>query len=289
MSLFSAFALERCHNQNCRFRTARTRRLSPTRGIVLNGEWFCCPSCFQAGVQAKSMELMGDVVAPPPPRAHRIPLGLLLLSRNQISQETLRAALEHHAASAGRIGDVLRAMGAVTEQQITTAVAAQWSCPVFPLRDHPGAAQYAHLLPLGLLERYRAVPVHFSEATRILHVAFSQDVSSSLLYASQQMLSCTAQACMADESAILNILERTRQNPDRSEFLLARTASCAEMARVATGYAQQLNATDARLLTCEDYFWLRLTRKHQMSDFLFHFAFAASAHQPLSELLASAT
>ena len=290
MSLFSALALERCHNLGCRFRTARPRRLSPSRGIVLNGEWFCCPTCFEAGVQSKSMSLMGDVVAPGPPRAHRIPLGLLLLSRNQIELPALRRALEEQTAVGGRIGDLLRAMGAVTEQQVTSAVAAQWACPVFPLRDHPGAAQYAHLLPLGLLERYRAVPVHFSPATRILHVAFAQEVSSTLLYAAQQMLTCAAQACVADESAILQCLEHARQTPDRSEFLLTRTGTPAETARIATSYAQQLGSTGARLLACEDHLWLRLTRKNQSSDFLFQLAAASAAdYQYSQELAASAT
>ena len=57
------------------------------------------------------------------------------------------------------------------------------------------------------------------------------------------MLSCTAQACIADETAIGRTLEYARSNPDRSEYLLAQMGSLAEMARVAVGYAQQLGAT----------------------------------------------
>ncbi len=278
MSLLSALALEHCHNPNCRYRTARTR-LSPSRGIVLNGEWYCNAPCFEAGVSSRCGSLMAEVVPPRPARAHRVPLGLLLISRGHIDLPTLRLALDRQEREGGRIGDLLRSMGKVTEQQITSAVASQWSCPVFALRDHPAVAQYAHLLPLGLLERYRAMPVYFSAATRVLHVAFAQEVSSTLLYAAQQMLTCSTEACMADESAIMTALEHARQTPDRSEFLLARMGTSAEMGRIAVGYAQKLGATGARLLACDDYLWLRLTRRDKSSDFLFQLSAAAMSRQ----------
>jgi hypothetical protein len=270
MSLFSALALERCHFAGCRFRTTRTR-FTPSRGIVLNGEWYCSASCFQAGVQAKSSLLLAEAVPDSPLKPHRVPLGLLLLSRGAIDLATLRRALEEQAASGDRIGEVLRAMGAVTEQQVTSALAAQWACPVFPLRDNPRAGQFVDLLPLALLQHYRALPVHFAHSTRVLHVAFAQVVSSTFLYAAQQMLSCTAQACIADESGIAKALEQARRDPDRVEYLVANMTSVAEMARVAVSYAQQLTATGARLLACEDRLWLRLTRKDVSSDFLFQF------------------
>jgi hypothetical protein len=274
MSLLSALALEHCHNPACRYRTARTR-LSPSRGIVLNGDWFCGAACFEAGVAGRCGAFIGEALPPKPAKPHRVPLGLLLMSRGHLDLSTLRQALERQEAVGGRIGDVLRSMGAVTEQQITSAVAAQWSCPVFALRDHPGALQYARQLPLGLLERYRALPVHFSPVTRVLHVAFAQEVSSTLLYAAQQMLTCSTEACIADESAIMAALEKARQIPDRSEFLLARLGSAAEMARIAVGYAQKLGASGARLLPCDDYLWLRLLRRDTASDFLFQLSTAA--------------
>jgi hypothetical protein len=196
-----------------------------------------------------------------------------MLSRGWIDLATLRRGLEAHAAGQGRIGEVLCRMGAVTEQQVTSAVAAQWSCPVFPLRDRPAALQHVHHLPLGLLERYRALPVHFASASRLLLVAFAQEVSSTLLYAAQEMLGCTAEACIADESAILQGLETARLNPAKAEFVWARSGNPAEIGRIATGYAQKLNAANGRLLACGQYLWLRLTRKNQDNDFLFQVPF----------------
>ena len=270
MSLLSALALERCHHPGCRYRTARTR-FTPSRGIVLNGEWYCSASCFQAGVQAKSTLLLSEAMPDSPPKPHRVPLGLLLLSRGAIDLPTLRRALEQQAVTGDRIGDTLRELGAVTESQVTSALAAQWSCPVFPLRHHAGLAQVAQLLPLGLLEHYRAIPVHFNRSTRVLHVAFAQVVSATFLYAAQQMLTCTAQACIADESAIHKALQQARLNPERSEYFLGNITNVGEMAQVAVNYAHQLAATGARLLSCADRLWLRLTRKEQINDFIFQF------------------
>jgi hypothetical protein len=284
MSLLDALALERCHNAECRYRT----RFTPSRGIVLNGEWFCSATCFQAGIQAQSAALLAQAVPDPPPKAHRVPLGLLLLSRGVIDLPTLRGALEQQGETGDRIGDILRAMGAVTEEQITSAVAAQWSCPVFPLRDPSVAGPFMPLLPLGLLQHYRAIPVHFTRSTRVLHVAFAQVVSATFLYAAQQMLSCTAQACIAEESSIARALELARLSPDRLEYRLAHMESVAEMARAAVNYAQQLGATGARLLACENRLWLRLTRKDQSSDFIFQFGSSIAAmEQQQSSLMAA--
>ena len=268
MSLLSVLALERCHNPYCRYHTARSR-LVPGRGITFNEEWFCCPSCFEAGVATQCASFLADMAPPTPPKAHRMPLGLLMLSRGWIDLATLRRGLQEHAAGKGRIGEVLRRMGAVTEQQVTSAVAAQWQCPVFPLRDRPGALQYAQNLPLGLLERYRALPIHFVASNRLLLVAFAQEVSSTLLYATQEMLGCTAEACIADESAILQGLAFARANSAKSEFLLPRNGDPADIGRSAAGYAQKLSASHGRLLLCGQHLWLRLNRKDQVSDFLF--------------------
>jgi hypothetical protein len=220
-------------------------------------------------MQVQCSALMAGLFPPAAPQRHRMPLGLLMLSRGWIDLPTLRQALQEHGAGGGRIGEVLCRMGAVTEHQVTCAVATQWSCPVFPLRDRPAALQYVDQLPLGLLDRYRALPVHFSPSSRVLHVAFAQEVSSTLLYAAQQMLGCTTEACIADESAILQALEAARQNPARSEFLLARSGNPSEIARMAAGYAQKLSATGGRLLACGQHLWLRLTRKNEGNDFLF--------------------
>ena len=63
--------------------------------------------------------------------SHRVPLGLLLLSRQQLTAAQLRTALEaQRAAGQGKIGEWLRQLGFVTELQVTAALARQWSCPV---------------------------------------------------------------------------------------------------------------------------------------------------------------
>src|SRR6266851_5350588 len=64
----------------------------------------------------------------------------------------------HEGLSPGiRLGRILIDMKAVTEDQVTTAVAFQWSVPVFRLHENV-VPEAARLVPFALLERYRMLP-----------------------------------------------------------------------------------------------------------------------------------
>ncbi len=85
----------------------------------------------------RSVSLRASATAP-----HRVPLGLVLLSRQQLTAEQLRAGLAaQRSAGRGRIGEWLQTLGFASEQQVTSALARQWSCPVWRASVlHPGAA-----------------------------------------------------------------------------------------------------------------------------------------------------
>jgi hypothetical protein len=88
------------------------------------------------------------------PRQHRIPLGLVLLSRGFIDNQRLQAALQAQRQSRkGRVGEWLMQLGAVNEAQVTMALAIQWSCPVFPLERHHRFIECAGMVPLPILSR----------------------------------------------------------------------------------------------------------------------------------------
>ena len=56
----------------------------------------------------------------PPAKAHRVPLGLLMLSRGLVDNEQLKKALKAQKDSgSGRVGEWLRHIGAVSEEQVT--------------------------------------------------------------------------------------------------------------------------------------------------------------------------
>lgn len=193
--------------------------------------------------------------------AHRIPLGLILLSRQQLQPEQLRAALDaQRAAGAGKIGYWLLRMEFITEPQLTSALAQQWSCPV--LRSSRAVVAWHRIpeIPMPLLESLRMIPVHFVEATETLHLAFGEGVDYSVLYAVEQMLGCRTEPCLVSRTVLQESLLALIEHRGRSEVVFDQVSDTAELVRVLRSYAQRLAASEVRMATCGPYVWLRLER-----------------------------
>ena len=161
--------VQKCENPRCDHR----RVLWPfgavkSAGMFLQGHWYCSPDCFEIAVQEALVQLLA-VPESSQKKSHRIPIGLLLLSRGTINDAQLKQALDlQRTRGNGRIGKFLQEIRAVSEQDITSGLAAQWGCPVYPLESgrpassrrtrghgatggYPRSAQCASLLPLALL------------------------------------------------------------------------------------------------------------------------------------------
>ena len=103
----------KCESPACRHGKRLWRTwLEPLRGHSLDGHWYCSTDCFdQALVSAIGQFLPGT--PPPPAKAHRVPLGLLMLSRGLVDNEQLKKALKAQRDSgSGRLGEWLRHIGA---------------------------------------------------------------------------------------------------------------------------------------------------------------------------------
>lgn len=234
------------------------RRIRGRRcGTWLHGEWYCAPQCLEAALRARlSHARPTKVPASLPP--HRIPLGLLLLSRGYISDSSLRGALEAQRAHGhGRIGYWLEQVGAVTEVQITAALGMQWACPVLPstsARDPRCAA----MLPFRLLQKFRMLPVQFMAGTRILYIAFSQGVDYPALHAIEGILDCRTEACLLGQAAMERVLDGIARERHPDELHFENTNDPAEIAAIACGYVSQIGARAVRTAVCGEYVWLRL-------------------------------
>ena len=166
-----------CNGDGCAGARRAWQRISNGAGsICVHGLRYCFPHCFER-------ELMRRLVRMQPTRAvrrtlaHRLPLGLLMLSRADLTDSQLRQTLQEQQRNKGRrIGECMQQLGYVREPQVTAALALQWCCPV--LKTLPQQAVDCGV-PLGLLRRFQMLPVHFSEATRHLHIAFAGDIEYS--------------------------------------------------------------------------------------------------------------
>lgn len=231
------------------------------------GKWYCSVACFEKA--ALRFFSRGAPAASAVPAQHRIPLGLLLISRGQLSERELQRGLQiQRDHGGGRLGFWLEKLGFTTEQQITAGLGLQWACPVFPpMTVHD--EECARMVPLCWLEKFRMLPVHFSSASRMLHVAFSETVEYAALYAIECMLDCRTQACLissrAMDQALVQLTHACRQSEMRFE---GRRKAC-EMVRATGSFMLHLGAGRVRIVDCNHQIWVRLESGADATHLLF--------------------
>jgi hypothetical protein len=267
-------SLRDCDNASCRHaRHSRWpvfgRKFNAGRGLELNRRWYCGPDCFEEAARLE-ISRMFSAVTQRRPRQHRIPLGLVLLSRGFIDNHRLQEALQaQREARRGRLGEWLVELGAVSEDQVTTALAIQWSCPVFPLeRDHH-FVNCAGMVPLPILEAVRMAIVDYLPAGLSLYVAFANGIDHCALQALEEMYRCRTQPCIARESSLQQVLEAIRSFPRPPEIMIDNTRDPLEMAQTLRSYVAAKTAEQVRIVKCEAYIWAQLEKSSQPTNVLF--------------------
>ncbi len=249
-----------CGHANCLHTQSAWRRFRRRmRGVMIQGLRYCREECMEWALDDALRRIHFGLQRTA--ASHRIPLGLLLLSRQQLTVEQLQAALaSQRAAGRGRIGEWLLALGFVSEQQITAALARQWSCPVLRTTLGNGGASRAPHIPATLLQAFAMIPVDYVKATATLHLAFAEGIDYSVLYAIEQMLGCRTESCMAVPSLVREHLASLSEHRGESEAVFDRVADRAEFMRIIRSYCVRLSASEIHLAACGPYVWVRLVR-----------------------------
>jgi hypothetical protein len=225
--------------------------------IRLHGVQYCVPECLEQALHATLR-----TTHPPAPKkigSHRIPLGLQLLSRRQVTESQLREALaQQRAAGRGRIGEWLLKMDFASEQQITAALARQWSSPVLQTRAAPLNPALLPQIPKLLLDLFQMVPVSFVAATTTLHIAFANGVDHSVLYAIERMLDCRTGHCVVPPSLLRQSLLALGEGRSSTDFVFERVSSISELVSIVSNYAVRVSAREIRMAICTPYNWVRL-------------------------------
>jgi len=227
-------------------------------GVRMRGSWYCKAECLERAV-SEILDRGGSGSSRDVLSAHRIPLGLLLLSRQQLTAVQLRTALaRQRTAGHGKIGEWLQRLGYATEWQITAALARQWSCPV--LRNSPATLGASRFIPIPvlLLESIQMIPVEFVEASQTLLLAFSEGIDHSVLYAVEQMLGYHTEACFVCPSTLQKGLEALAQIRGSGDVVFDREEDARECARIIVSYAAKVAAEEIRLVKCGNHLWIRL-------------------------------
>jgi hypothetical protein len=181
-----------------------------------------------------------------------------MVARGKISFLEVRAALEaQRRARYGKIGEWIEKLGFASEQDVTTALALQWGCPVATSVD-PFAVQSLGSVPLPILESLQMLPLNYAAATNTLYVAFGERVDHAALYAIERLLACRTQPCVAGRKTIARELEAIRQLPRPADVEFGPMSELAEMARIAGSYTARLSPDEVRLSRIGRFIWLRL-------------------------------
>jgi hypothetical protein len=231
----------------------------------MQGMEYCRTECLERAL----LEILGQTKPPrrDVPASHRVPLGLLLLSRQQLSAEQLRAALEAQRKACGeakpkKIGVWLQELGFTAEAEITGALARQWACPVLRSAPMDIAASRFPSIPTVLLDSYQMFPVELVETTRTLLMAFSERIDYTVLYAIEQMLRCRTQACVLSSSIMRKSLDMVAQRAG-ADVVFDRMESAGECARIIGSYTAKVKAEEVRMSRCGEHLWIRLERLGQ--------------------------
>jgi hypothetical protein len=245
-------ALSTCSRPQSLWRRLRHR----STGVFLQDVFYCKPQCLEAALIGQLSQLRGMIASPQP--TNRIPLGLLMVARGKLTHVEVRAALEaQRRARHGKIGEWIEKLGFATEQEVTSALALQWGCPVASSFD-PSTIRFVGNIPLAILEAFQMLPFNHVASTNTLFIAFGERVDHAALYAIEKILECRTQPCVADRKLVARQLDAMRQLPRPSNVEFGPMNDLAEMGRIAASYTARLAPEQVRLARVGKFIWLRL-------------------------------
>jgi len=248
-----------CANRTCDADSFWQRLRNRPNGVRLRGDRYCRSQCVEMAL----LEVLDGLRAVPRSSGagHRIPLGLLLLSRQQITALQLETALEAQQASGrGRIGAWLQELGFVRPQQVTEALARQWACPVLRTDVVVPGSKWMPVLPGLLLESFQMIPVDYVESRSTLYIGFGEGIDYTVLYAIEQMLQCRTEPCLVYPGVLRRSLPLHARRERTEQIVFDQAADSPELVRIIGNYVSQVRAVELRLALCGPYIWVRLSR-----------------------------
>lgn len=260
-----------CENPSCSFRNSLRRilRRGAGDGVFLQGRWYCCLDCFEqviVGECASFLKQPDQLLRTP----HRVPLGLMLLGRGVITDEQLKKALAAQRESGkSRLGSILVTLGIASAQDISTALAVQWGCGVYPIERNHRYRKFAQILPFALLESSRMIPVHFHEGSQLLFLAFADEIDHTALYSVERQLGGRTEPCVISEPAMEQALEEIRGGSRPSEIVFETIWDANEIARTVCDYSLALGASELFVARPRRFLWVRVRAEGQSHDLLF--------------------
>jgi len=256
-----------CAYPDCKRKSVQYSFARRLDGVDVGGEWVCSPPCYEAALLRQFNSVIVTRKQPRAVRKARLPLGLMFLSRGEVTEAQLTEALQEHRSTGARLGDILLQKKFVTEQQVTTALAAQWGHPTF--RSNSAITWLPVRVPLYLVELHRIVPLHFVESSRTLLLGFADGPDHRLLSVLQRMLNCSVDACFITMSEYQRRLQFLMTEKRLHEVVFDRVCPPVEMARICASYVGKLGSRRVHHSVCGEHLWVRMSGHKNDVDLLF--------------------
>jgi hypothetical protein len=258
--------LRGCSSPDCGHDPSIRQRLwRATPSVQLHGSPFCFPECLEGELRRRLQHT--SVTRREQANSCRVPLGLLMLSRGELTTEQLQQALEvQKKTGTGRIGEWLQQLGYARDVTVAAALASQWSCPV--VRTVPAGVGTC-TIPFYLLKNFGMAPVHFSSDRLMLHMAFADKIDHRALFAIEQMMKCKTEACLTTRAEIDGALVRMEEQNSGSEKLFEGISDPGERTRIISSYISTLHATEVRVASCGELLWARIMSNELCENLLF--------------------
>jgi hypothetical protein len=259
-SMYDACGLRTCKN------TVFMRSIQSRVGVTVGGQWYCGVDCFIAATKIRySVMAAANVVDIR--HMPRRPIGLLLLSKGFLTEEQLRYLTAESELRGEEFEQTLTRAGAVTDQQLATARAAQWGShvlgpdqPILPVQTD---------IPLEVLRACAAVPLHDSKSSRRLIIGFVRNIDHSLLHSLEEVTGVRPEACLVTPAQFAKQRERLSASAESQCILLEDNCTPVQMANTTGRFAIDIGVRDARSTRCWNLIWTRLSGKQGFVDLLF--------------------
>jgi type IV pilus assembly protein PilB len=233
-------------------------------GVWFDGVWFCSVPCLRQ-YAAHALETADAPEAPPPPAIP--PLGTVLVQQKAVSREIVHAALREQRESGQRLGAQLRAMGALTGEDLLRALAAQagvgYLTTLDPARVRTGQAGLSReaVLTLGV------VPFDCRPQSELLRVACTAPVPRHALRALREMTGYVVEPFLVSDELFDTLVDAY----GAAQAVPAPTGAVrtlSDAVRRVTAAAQEGRAARMVRARFDPFVWVRLEGQTGTEDFV---------------------
>jgi hypothetical protein len=260
--------MPRCADPGCG--RWRPERLAPkwASGIRFNSRWYCSRDCVEHAARAGL-----DVPAVPAAPVATLPplrLGVLLRHMGAITEQQLASALEAQRKTGRKLGAELRARNIITAEQMLKALAAQANVSYLASFELTRVMRGPVWLSAQTVRALGLVPFELDEVSHRVRVACTAPVPRAAIRALLKLTGWTVDPYLVDDAVWMQAL-RVYRPADAGVQTRRETVSIRGVAAAAARVADAAVADRAITMRHAEYdrfTWVRVEGPHLVSDLL---------------------